>query len=224
MGGKSGADAAAAAREAVLNGQKQAAADCTGEALAAGIEPSRLLEDHLVPAIRQAGDRWEAGDYFLPELVRSAEAMHAALALIKPAVAEGTASALSRGRVIVGTVKGDIHDIGKTLVGSFLGAVGFEVRDLGVDISAEQFVREAKSFQAELIGLSALLTTTMPEQRRTIEALEAEGLRGGVKVLVGGAPVTAGWAAEIGADGYAENAAAAATLAEQLLATDRGDG
>jgi 5-methyltetrahydrofolate--homocysteine methyltransferase len=175
-----------------------------------------LVTDTMVPAMDEAGRRFEAEEYFVPELLLAARAMKAAMALIRPLlVASGAKSA---GRVAVGTVKGDLHDIGKNLVASMLEGGGFEVLDLGADVSPEKFIAAVKEQGAQVVCLSALLTVTMPAMKTTIEALKTAGVRGSVKVLVGGAPVTAQYANEIGADGYGENANSAVALTRKLLA------
>jgi 5-methyltetrahydrofolate--homocysteine methyltransferase len=164
----------------------------------------------------EAGRRFEAEEYFVPELLLAARAMKAAMALIRPLlVASGAKSA---GRVAVGTVKGDLHDIGKNLVASMLEGGGFEVLDLGADVAPEKFIEAVKEKGAQVVCLSALLTVTMPAMKTTIEALKQAGVRESVKVLVGGAPVTAQYASEIGADGYGENANSAVALTRKLLA------
>ena len=163
----------------------------------------------------EVGRRFECEEYFVPELLLSARAMKAALELIRPLLASSGAE--PAGRVVIGTVKGDLHDIGKNLVASMLEGGGFEVIDLGADVAPEKFVAAAGERQADLVCLSALLTVTMPAMKTTIQALEREGLRGRVKVLIGGAPVTEQYAREIGADGYGPNASAAVQLARRLV-------
>ncbi len=202
--------------EAILTGDAKTAAAVTKQALDEGIEPLKLVTDAMVPAMDEAGRRFEAEEYFVPELLLAARAMKAAMALIRPLlVASGAKSA---GRVAVGTVKGDLHDIGKNLVASMLEGGGFDVLDLGADVSPEKFIEAVKEKGAQVVCLSALLTVTMPAMKTTIEALKTAGLRGSVKVLVGGAPVTAQYANEIGADGYGENANSAVALTRKLLA------
>ena len=201
---------------AVLEGDAKTSAAITKQALDEGVEPLALVTDTMVPAMDEAGRRFEAEEYFVPELLLAARAMKAAMALIRPLlVASGAKSA---GRVAVGTVKGDLHDIGKNLVASMLEGGGFEVLDLGADVSPEKFIEAVKEKGAQVVCLSALLTVTMPAMKTTIEALKKAGVRESVKVLVGGAPVTAQYASEIGADGYGENANSAVALTRKLLA------
>ena len=201
---------------AVLEGDAKSSAAITKQALDEGVAPMTLVTDTMVPAMDEAGRRFEAEEYFVPELLLAARAMKAAMALIRPLlVASGAKSA---GRVAVGTVKGDLHDIGKNLVAAMLEGGGFDVLDLGADVSPEKFIAAVKEQGAQVVCLSALLTVTMPAMKTTIEALKTAGVRGSVKVLVGGAPVTAQYANEIGADGYGENANSAVALARKLLA------
>ena len=201
--------------DAILNGDAKTSAAVTKEALAEGADPLELVTKYMVPAMDEVGKRFECEDYFVPELLLAARAMKGSLALIRPLLVErGTEPA---GRVVIGTVKGDLHDIGKNLVSSMLEGGGFEVFDLGADVSPEKFVEAVRQKGANLVCLSALLTVTMPAMRTTIEALRAAGVREQVKVMVGGAPVTEHWAREIGADGYGESAASAVHLARQLV-------
>ncbi len=202
--------------DAILNGDNKSAAQITREALAAGIDPMEIVSKYMIPAMDEAGKRFECEDFFVPELLLAARAMKAALELIRPLLAErGTQPA---GRVVIGTVKGDLHDIGKNLVSSMLEGGGFEVTDLGTDVAPEKFVQAVRDKHPDLVCLSALLTVTMPSMKTTIEALRNAGLRERVRVVVGGAPVTEEWAREIGADGYGANAASAVPLARRLLA------
>jgi len=174
-----------------------------------------LVTGYMVPAMDEVGRRFECEEYFVPELLLSARAMKGALQLLRPLLAaEGARSA---GRVVIGTVKGDLHDIGKNIVGAMLEGGGFEVIDLGADVPPQAFVDAVKERQPQLVCLSALLTVTMPSMKATIDALEQAGVRGSVKVLVGGAPVTPEFARQIGADGCGENAALAVTLARKVL-------
>jgi len=202
-------------RKAIIEGDHKTAASATEAALAEGLDPLSIVNDHLVPAMDEVGRRFECEEYFVPELLLSARAMKAALELIRPLLASSGAE--PAGRVVIGTVKGDLHDIGKNLVASMLEGGGFEVIDLGADVAPEKFVAAAGERQADLVCLSALLTVTMPAMKTTIQALEREGLRGRVKVLIGGAPVTEQYAREIGADGYGPNASAAVQLARRLV-------
>jgi trimethylamine corrinoid protein len=210
-------DLLAAMRQAVLDGDETASAELASQAQGAGIEPLDAIEEGFVPGIRRAGELWEEGEYFLPELVTSAQAMQAAMAVLRPALKQ-SASGSSRGRVVIGTVHGDIHDIGKTLVGTLLSANGFEVSDEGADVPVERFVERAREVDADLVGASALLTTTMTVQRDLVAALKDAGLR--ARVLVGGAPVTREWMEQIGADGFADSAVGAVEEAVRLAGGD----
>jgi methylmalonyl-CoA mutase cobalamin-binding domain/chain len=174
-----------------------------------------IVNRHMIPAMDEAGRRFECEDYFVPELLLAARAMKGALELIRPLLAARGDEPI--GRVVIGTVKGDLHDIGKNLIASMLEGGGFEVIDLGTDVSPEKFVQAVKERHANVVCLSALLTVTMPSMKTTIDALKSAGVRDQVRVLVGGAPVTEQWAKEIGADGYGSNAAAAVPLARSVL-------
>jgi corrinoid protein of di/trimethylamine methyltransferase len=202
-------------RQAVIDGQAAAAAAATERALASGVPPRTLVDQALIPAMDEAGRLFECGDFFVPELLVAARALKASQALITPLLAGSPAAAA--GRIAIGTVKGDMHDIGKNLVVALLQGGGFEVIDLGADVPPERFVAAAAEDRADIIGLSALLTTTMLQMKSTVQALEQAGVRGAVKVMVGGAPVTQRFADEIGADGFADNAAAAVVLARRLM-------
>lgn len=203
-------------REAVINGDAKAAHSITEEALAQGTDPLQLVNDHMVPAMDEVGRRFEANEYFVPELLISARAMKSALDLIRPLLtARGDKPV---GRVAIGTVKGDLHDIGKNLVASLLEGGGFEVIDLGVNVSPEKFIETVQQKDANIVAMSALLTTTMPAMKTTIDALKKAGVRDRVKVLIGGAPITQKYAEEIGADGYSENAVGAVALAKKATA------
>ena len=201
---------------AVLGGDAKATGALTQQALAEGIDPLELVNGYLVPAMSEVGRRFECNEYFVPELLISARAMKAALELIRPLLtARGDKPA---GRVAIGTVKGDLHDIGKNLVASLLEGGGFEMIDLGVNVAPERFIAAVKEKQANIIAMSALLTTTMPAMKTIIDALKQAGVRSQVKVLIGGAPITQKYAEEIGADGYAENAVGAVALAKEAVA------
>jgi corrinoid protein of di/trimethylamine methyltransferase len=202
--------------EAILNGDARGAVAITQEALAAKVDPQELVTNYMIPAMDEVGRRFESGDCFVPELLISARAMKASLALIRPLLAAQGAKPV--GRVIIGTVKGDLHDIGKNLVSSMLEGAGFEVVDLGVDVSPEKIIGEIKAKKVDLVALSALLTTTMPSMKVVIEELKKAGIRDQVKVIIGGAPVTQRYATEIGADGYSDNANGAVGLARKLVA------
>ncbi|MBC7255164.1 MAG: corrinoid protein [Chloroflexi bacterium] len=201
--------------QGILQGDMKAVQEATTAALAEGMPPEELLNEAMIPAMAEVGRLFEANEYYVPEMLIAARAMKAGLAILKPHLVETGVE--PKGRVVLGTVKGDLHDIGKNLVGIMIEGAGFEVIDLGVDVSPEQFVAAVREKKADVIGLSALLTTTMPSMRSTIEALEEAGLRDKVKVIIGGAPVTQKYADEIGADGYGRDAAAAANLVKRLL-------
>lgn len=197
-------------------GDRSGVAALARRALDAGMEPVVVLNDGLLPGMRVVGDKFAAGEYYLPDMLVAAAAMKAAMVVLDPALKASAQPVAKKTRVVMGTVRGDIHEIGKSLVSTLLGANGFEVIDLGVDVTPERFVDAVRTHEAELIGLSALLTTTMGAQRSVMDALAAAGLRERVKVMVGGAPVTQRWADEIGADGYASDAVAAVGLAQTL--------
>ncbi len=201
--------------EAVLNGDAKTARSITEQALAAGHDPLKLVQEQMMPAMDEVGRRLECNEYFVPELLLSARAMKAALELLRPLLAAGGAQPV--GRVAIGTVKGDLHDIGKNLVSAMLEGGGFEVIDLGVNVTPEQFVAAVKEKNANIVAMSALLTTTMPAMRTTVEALQQAGVRQQVKVLVGGAPITSSFAAQIGADGYSDSAAGAVAAARKAI-------
>jgi len=202
-------------RQSVVNGDHKAAAALTARALAEGVTPRRLVDEALVPAMDDAGRLFEECQFFVPELLVAARAMKASQALLTPLLV-GTLNA-TVGRVAIGTVKGDMHDIGKNLVGALLQGAGFDVLDLGADVPPARFVAAVTEHHADIIALSAILTTTMQQMKHTVRALEDAGVRESVKVMVGGAPITDRFAAEIGADGYADNAAAAVALARRLM-------
>ncbi len=202
--------------DAILNGNAKAARAAADVALAAGADPLALVQGEMVPAMDEVGRRYECEDYFVPELLLAARAMKAALEPIRPLLtARGDEPA---GRVVIGTVKGDLHDIGKNIVASMLEGGGFEVIDLGADVAPEKFVQAVKDKNANVVCLSALLTVTMPAMKTTIEALREAGVRDQIKILVGGAPVTPQFAEQIGADGYGESAVTAVSLARKFVA------
>jgi corrinoid protein of di/trimethylamine methyltransferase len=201
--------------DAILNGGAPEAVEATRQALERGAAALDLVRGEMVPAMDEVGRRFECEEYFVPELLLSARAMKASLALIRPHLA--ARSSESAGRVVIGAVKGDLHDIGKNIVASMLEGGGFEVIDLGANVAPETFVEAVRAHHAGLVCLSALLTVTMPAMRTTLNALDAAGLRGQVKVIVGGAPVTQRYADEIGADGYGENAVTTVALARKLV-------
>ncbi len=203
--------------EAIVAGDKAAAVALAAGAVRSGADLLEVIEKGFVPGLQKVGELWEQGDYFLPELISSAEAMKAAMAVLEPELDRMKIETRTGGKVVIGTVEGDIHDIGKNLVASMLQAGGFEVFDLGADVKLERFVEKAEAVGAGIICLSALLTTTMTNQRRLIGILRDRGLRDKYKVLVGGAPASRKWADEIGADGYAENAVAAVKLVRTFI-------
>jgi 5-methyltetrahydrofolate--homocysteine methyltransferase len=202
--------------DAILVGNFKLARETTEKALAENADPQDLVRNYMIPAMDEVGRRYEANEYFVPELLIAARAMKASLELIRPLlIARGDSFA---GRVAIGTVKGDLHDIGKNLVAAMLEGAGFEVIDLGVDVSPEKFTNAIKEKGANLVAMSALLTTTMTSMKTILEAINAAGLRSKVKVMIGGAPVTDKYASDIGADGYSSNANGAVALARKLLA------
>ncbi|MFW9923631.1 MAG: B12-binding domain-containing protein, partial [Candidatus Thorarchaeota archaeon] len=196
-------------------GDKVSAEKLAKQAISDKIEINSVI-DSFSEAIRYVGELFEEGEYFLPELMRSAEAMKVAMTIFTPALSQG-ATSRSLGKIVIGTIEGDIHDIGKTLVGSMLAAEGFEVFDLGADVSVERFIEKALEVDAQMICISALLTTTMIGQKTLIDELKTRGIRDKFKVLIGGAPVSKNWVQDIGADGSAENAITAVKLARKLL-------
>jgi len=201
--------------DAILNGDAKTAVAVTKEALDAGANPMDLVTQYMIPAMDEVGRRFECEEYFVPELLLAARAMKGSLELIRPLLAESGAEPV--GRVVIGTVKGDLHDIGKNLVASMLEGAGFEVVDLGADVPPEKFVTAAKEKKADIMALSALLTVTMPMMKNTIAEVERAGMRDSIKIIVGGAPVTEQYAREIGADGYSDNASGAVQLARSLV-------
>lgn len=203
--------------QAVVDGDDEAAAALAQEALERNVAPLDAINKGFTPGMDVVGELYSTGEYFLPDLILGGEAMKAALAVLEPALKAAGQSREVLGTVVLGTVKGDIHEIGKSLVGSMLAANGFEVHDLGIDIEAAEFVAKAREFDADIVALSALLTTTMLHQRDVIQHLAEAGLRDRVKVMVGGSPVTQGWASDIGAEGFAEDAAGAVVVAKRLM-------
>lgn len=201
--------------DSIVVGDAQQTRTLTEQALGGGTAPLTLVNESMMPAMSEVGRRFEVNEYFVPQLLRSARAMKTAMALLRPLLVAGGTRAL--GRVVIGTVAGDVHDIGKHLVAAMLEGGGFEVVDLGTSVSAEQFIAAAEQHQAQIIGLSALLTSTMYVMKTTIAAMENAGVRGRFKVLVGGAPVTEQFAMEVGADGFSNGASGAVAVAKLVL-------
>lgn len=202
--------------QAIIDGEPEDAEALAQQALEQGIDPLECINQGLVKGIQKVGELFANGDYFLPELIIGADAMKAALDVLEPSLLEGQKREVV-GKVVLGTVKGDLHEIGKTLVGTMLTANGFKVKDIGVDKEPQEFIAAIKEMDADIVGASALLTTTMLQQKKLIDAIEEAGLRDKVKVMIGGAPVTESFAKEIGADGYAEDAISAVGLAYRLM-------
>ena len=201
--------------DGVLEGDVVQVKEWTEKAIAAGIEPITVINDGLTKGIKGVGALFAAGEYFLPDLLLGAKAMDAGIKVLEPLMAGQKREFL--GRVLMGTVQGDLHEIGKNIVIMMLKTAGFEVLDLGIDVPASKFVEQARDFKPDIIGISALLTTTVNRQKEIIELLEEEGLRNNVKVMIGGAPINQNWADAIGADGYAEDASVAIDVAKRLL-------
>jgi 5-methyltetrahydrofolate--homocysteine methyltransferase len=201
--------------DAILNGDEKLALELTKEALNEGVSPAELISKWMIPAMDEVGRLFEAQEFFVPELLLAGRAMKATLEPIRPLL---TASGVQpAGHIIIGTVKGDLHDIGKNIVASMLEGAGFEVFDLGIDVPSEKFVETVKSRKPHILALSALLTVTMPEMKKVMDALTQSGVRNQVKIMVGGAPVTRKFSEEIGADGYGDNASSAVTVARALM-------
>ena len=203
-------------RASVIEGDAAQAPALVKQAMDAGLPPEQILNEGLISAMAQVGKLFEEGEFFVPEMLIAARAMKAGLGLLRPSLAAANVKAV--GKVVIGTVQGDLHDIGKNLVAMMLEGAGFEIVDLGTDVSPQKFVDAVRQHQPQLVGLSALLTTTMPKMKDTVEALKEAGLRDRVKVMIGGAPVTDKYAGDIGADLYAPDASSAATRAKQLIA------
>ena len=201
--------------DAVLEGDFDGVKTNVTAALEAGLDPNAILNDGMIAAMREVGVRFEAGDYYVPEMLIAARAMQSGMTLLKPHLQKTEQK--SNGRVLMGTVKGDLHDIGKNLVGLMLEGAGYEIIDLGVDVPAEEFVKKAIELKPDIIGMSALLTTTMASMKTTLDALDAAGLRRNIKVIVGGAPVTEAYAQHIEADGFSPDASRAVNLVNELL-------
>ncbi len=201
---------------AVIAGDVDAMEVLTEDALDEGLEAKKIIDDGLMVGMDHVGVEFKAGNMFVPEVLRSAKAMKTAMAILNPLLTKAEAEAA--GRVLLGTVKGDLHDIGKNLVGMMCEGAGFDVKDLGTDVEPDEFLEAIKEFEPHIVGMSALLTTTMRAMGDTVKAIEEAGLRDQVKIIVGGAPVTQRFADDIGADGYAPNAASASDLARKFVA------
>jgi corrinoid protein of di/trimethylamine methyltransferase len=203
--------------QSIIDGEVETATDLAIKALNMGIDPLTTIHQGFIPGVDYVGDRFSCGEMYLPELVGAGEAMKAAIAVLEPEMTKRGQARNFLATVVIGTVEGDIHDIGKTLVATMLSANGFKVYDMGVDVPIQSFVTKVKEVKANILGISALLTTTMVKQRDVVKALEESGLRAQVKILVGGAPVNQTWATEIGADGYSEDAMGAIHVAKKVL-------
>jgi 5-methyltetrahydrofolate--homocysteine methyltransferase len=202
--------------DAILEGDQRAAAAHVQAAIDAGIDPSEILNQGMVAAMSEVGRLFEQGEFYVPEMLIAARAMQACMVILKPKLVQNDVK--SAGKVFIGTVKGDLHDIGKNLVALMLEGAGFEIHDLGSDVAPEKFVEAVRAEKGCLVALSALLTTTMPSMINIIDAISLAGLRQNVKIMVGGAPVTEAFAQQIGADGYASDASRAVSLAHRLVA------
>ena len=203
--------------QSVIDGEVEDAERLARQAIEQGVDPLDAINQGFVVGVNHVGEEYAAGEMFLPDLVLAGEAMKAAVAVLEPEMQRRGTKRQMLGTVVIGTVDGDIHDIGKTLVATMLAASGFQVYDMGVDVPVQTFLEKARETSADVVGLSALLTTTMVKQKDVIEALEEAGLRPQIKVMVGGAPVTRTWAEEIGADGFSEDAIGAVTVAKELV-------
>ncbi len=203
-------------QQLLIDGEDEELKEAVQQALDEGIGPLSILNDALIKGIAAVGDEYQKGNFFLPDLILGAKAMEAGIAVIKPLLT-GDQEAKSGSKLLIGTVEGDLHDIGKNIVATMFRANGFEVQDLGVDVKNELFVEKIKEYKPDLVGLSALLTTTVVKQKDLIETLVEEGLRDDVKIMVGGAPISKEWAEQIGADAYASDAAEAVHEAKKLL-------
>lgn len=201
--------------EALIVGNADKVRELTEKALAEGVSPGAVIDGALIPGMNEVGRRFKANEFYVPEVLIAARAMQAGTDIVRPLLAEGDIKA--PGKVVIGTVKGDLHDIGKNLVVMMLQGAGFEVVDMGIDTPAEEFIATTKEAKPDIVAMSALLTTTMIQMRSTIEAFREAGLRNQVKIMIGGAPITQRYADEIGADGYAPDAASAVDTAKELL-------
>jgi len=203
--------------QSIIDGDSDLSVELAKEAISANIDPLVAITDGFVMGVNQVGAAFANGDAFLPELVMAGEAMKAAVSTLEPEMAKRGTHRTMLGKVVLGTVEGDIHEIGKSLVGTMLSASGFQVYDMGVDVPTAKFIAKVKEVDADIVAMSALLTTTMVKQKEVIDVLDKEGLRRKVKVMVGGAPVTRDWVQRIEADGYSEDAIGAVNVAKQLM-------
>jgi corrinoid protein of di/trimethylamine methyltransferase len=203
--------------QSIIDGDADVAVELANQAIAEGVDPLKAITDGYVIGVNQVGEAFACGDAFLPELVMAGEAMKAAVTTLEPEMAKRGSERQMLGKVVLGTVEGDIHEIGKSLVGTMLSASGFQVYDMGVDVAVDKIIGKAIEVNADIIAMSALLTTTMVKQREVIEVLEKEGIRSKFKIMVGGAPVTRDWVKKIGADGYSEDAIGAVNIAKALM-------
>lgn len=217
----SGDELFAAMTRSIVEGDEEDATRLAGEALAEGIEPLEAINRGFVPGLNEVGEAFSSREVFLPDLVRAGVAMKRAMGVLGPELTRRGAALASSGTVVIGTVKGDIHEIGKNLVATMMSANGFTVHDLGVDVPAESFIAKAKEVKANIVGLSALLTTTMPQQARVVQLLREAGMAPEIKVIVGGASVTRDWVDKIGADGFSMDAVGAVQVARDLLGIER---
>lgn len=207
-----------AMRNSILDGDEELAKELAESALRENMDLTRVMSDGFLMGIQEVGELYQSGEFFLPELVCSADAMKAALEILTPALKNSSNSAgMAKGHVVIATVEGDVHDIGKKIVAAMLTAAGYDVYDLGIDVPAEKIIRTIEERKPEILGLSALLTTTMQEQKNIIALLESRNMRDEVKVIIGGAPVSSRWAELIHADGYSDNAVDAVKLVARLL-------
>lgn len=207
--------------KSIIEGNRERAAELASESISSGIEPLDAINKGFVVGVKHVGEEFSAGNAFIPELVISGAAMKSAMQVLEPEIAKRGTKQESLGVVVLGTIEGDIHDIGKNLVGTMLSAYGFEVYDMGVDVPAKRMIEKAREVNADILAVSALLTTTMMQQKKVVDLLLAEGIRDNFKVLVGGAPVDSDWVEEIGADGYGEDAIRAVETAKVLLEIDQ---
>lgn len=201
--------------QAILEGKRNEAVDLTQKLVNAGVTPKQILDEGLIAGMSVAGEKFKNGEYFVPEILVAARAMKAAMEILRPLLVATDVQPI--GTMVIGTVRGDLHDIGKNLVAMMVEGAGFKVVDLGVDVTADKFIAAAKEHNAQIVGMSALLTTTMTYIPEVIKAFDAEGLRPKIKLIVGGAPVTQEWANQIGADAYAPDAATAVDKCKELL-------